>query len=449
MNPRPLRSNLSWPNTKPTPSFFQIWLTAIESLPSFQLGPWNKNTHTATTCLHDPSTDLVHIKRNHSWHAYSSDSSHSLRLRKRRRLVSMNTCPPSTCHRGSFSRLSSTEISFEGSAPIRSPPPPSSSIRQQLNDWGHTWIWNNLQAKHGFNWLPHSLSQNSLLLVCDGSYQPKLTTSRGAAAWILECQSSKRRIVCVLPSSTSSASPYRSEATGILGGLLFIYSICLTYNVISGSLRVGCDNLALVKKCIHLPFPVSRKLQQGDLLRTIIFIREKLPFRPWFFHIKGHQDDAVLYSELDRPSQLNVDCDLLAKAGLRLFHSLSHPHHSSFPFEFVQYWVDGVKITSDISSTLYYAVSKREMKHWLVHTKRSLSASAFDSIDWLAIKTCIDKVPQQFHLWVTKQISGFCATRSMLFKRGECSSPLCPICGDPNTTETSTHYLWCPDSTFD
>ena len=95
-----------------------------------------------------------------------------------------------------------------------------------------------------------------------------------------------------------------------------ILEVTSLHVVKEGQLRVGCDN----EKCLYLSsltnLKVPTKIKHADILRCIRIVRTALPLDITFEHIKAHQDDSILYHLLDRMSQLNVDCDTLAKVGL-------------------------------------------------------------------------------------------------------------------------------------
>ena len=61
------------------------------------------------------------------------------------------------------------------------------------------WLWDNIQVDGDGSWLPDAIRNGTITLVCDGSYQPTLSHDRGGAAWILECNSIRQRVIGYLP----------------------------------------------------------------------------------------------------------------------------------------------------------------------------------------------------------------------------------------------------------
>ena len=53
--------------------------------------------------------------------------------------------------------------------------------------------------------------------------------------------------------------------------------------------------------------------------------------------------------------------------------------------------------------------------------------------------------PQLFQLWMTKHVSGFCATGKMMKKFCYQVHKTCPCCKLPGVVENTAHLLICPD----
>ena len=77
--------------------------------------------------------------------------------------------------------------------------------------------------------------------MCDGSYQPKLSTTTGAAAWTIECTATNQRTMSVLPSTTNVANAYRSELVGLYASLALVLAIAKFHNITEGSSTLNSD----------------------------------------------------------------------------------------------------------------------------------------------------------------------------------------------------------------
>ena len=92
-----------------------------------------------------------------------------------------------------------------------------------------------------------------------------------------------------------------------------------------------------------------------------------------------------MYNDLNRNSQLNVDCDLLAKAGLRRLHHQHQLQPTALPHESILFWINNEKIIGDVGPPLRNEISRIKMRKFL-SKKKILNYVAFDEVDWLAVE---------------------------------------------------------------
>ena len=48
-------------------------------------------------------------------------------------------------------------------------------------------MYSAVSSYYDDQWLAQAISKGPAVLVCDGSYQPRLNKQRGGEAWIIEC----------------------------------------------------------------------------------------------------------------------------------------------------------------------------------------------------------------------------------------------------------------------
>jgi len=98
---------------------------------------------------------------------------------------------------------------------------------------------------------------------------------------------------------------------------MVIKAICTFYGVTQGSMDLFCD----CDTALHLAskewLQLAQTMKHVDIVRAIHILVDELPIKVLFWEVKGHQDDHVEYALLDRPSQMNVKADRVAKAYLR------------------------------------------------------------------------------------------------------------------------------------
>ena len=100
------------------------------------------------------------------------------------------------------------------------------SLLEVLREWGCTWMWESLCLFGNEDWIKGALESCSLICVTDGSYIKDTLPELCSAAFILECEPGKERIVRSFPESSKVANTYRGE----LFGLMTIHLILLAAN---------------------------------------------------------------------------------------------------------------------------------------------------------------------------------------------------------------------------
>ena len=444
---RHIHSPYIWPRSKPCKKDYLLWEEAIKAVIQYkQLGDWFHKQHSPLLCKYDTVNDFVYVPNaTRGWDVYILDGKPRNRQYPIYNLSHTSNTPPSPFQRGTLTHMKNNKIQFEGAANVLpNTYTPPTTIIDILISWGEIWIWDQLQIAEEGKWLADAIETNTATLVCDGSYQPHLTTERGSAAWTIECSRTKKRAIGVTATTTKVANAYRSELTGIYAALAIVRAVTILHNVTSGRLDAGCDNEQAVFLSSVLDTKVPTSKSHSDILRCIRLVRSQLDLDITFSHIKGHQDDALIYTDLNRNSQLNVDCDLLAKAGLRRLHHRHQPQPTALPHESILIWINSEKVIGDVGPPLRNEISRIQMRTFLAK-KKILNYVTFDEVDWLAVEKFMAKEPQQYKLWITKHISGFCATSKMMFHRNKSATPDCPVCKQPGVRDETRHQAVCPD----
>ena len=174
--PPPSSTITNWSRTQPSLLAFSLWRQALRLLQPSPLGSWLQTTHYSPECYYHPATSIVYLPHHRRWATYSPVNHRPRRHGSIYRLRSYTFILPPYCHRGLFTRLSSNRIQFEGSAAIQLPwTSTSCTFKDYLLHQGEHWLWEYLNLPEELDWLAPSLQSNSVLLVCDGSYQPSLS----------------------------------------------------------------------------------------------------------------------------------------------------------------------------------------------------------------------------------------------------------------------------------
>ena len=110
----------------------------------------------------------------------------------------------------------------------------------------------------------------------------------------------------------------------------------------------------------------ERREAHYDLLKDIRMKIKKSPLTWTGRWVEGHQDDQLHFDDLDRWSQLNVECDGLAKDYWNACTESDYwLQNRGFEDEGWSVWIEGKKLTQVDKHTLYdYAFSPRTKDYW-------------------------------------------------------------------------------------
>jgi hypothetical protein len=188
---------------------------------------------------------------------------------------------------------------------------------------------------------------------------------------------------------------------------------------------------------------VPLSIAHVDLVRAIQIIKSKLPIKVYFEHIYGHQDDRLSFDNLLRLAQLNVEMDQLTKDHLVELHNFppATPCSSAIAHVGWQCTVNGAKLTTHPAKALHQAVFGTKLCTFLSDRQR-LTCPAFLDIDWDAMETATDLFLPLYRLWVSKHVSGFFGTGTMMKNWDFWDHSRCPCCD--HAREDKIHLLTCP-----
>ena len=291
--------------------------------------------------------------------------------------------------------------------------------------------------------LVNAIRERRAVCVADGSYHPEFLI--GTAGYVFDDGLSSvigtggHRV----PGPCSSQCSYRSELFGVYLSLLTVKVLCDKYNVNSGQITIGCDNLGALDKGLREQFFPSVQHKHHDLIWAIHSLRHEMTIDLCFKHVEGHQDKK---SELplDRWAQLNLLADAEAKRHLSWY--IQHPSHDYDLPIVTPHWsvrVNGNTVTQDVRTTLQNYVNDSAMKKFLVR-KGTLTNLTYDYVDWRSNGTAMRGLSFNERIWVTKHVSGFCGCGKMMERYKQWETSTCPRCGD--CIEDNWHVLWCDET---
>jgi hypothetical protein len=159
--------------------------------------------------------------------------------------------------------------------------------------------------------------------------------------------------------------------------------VCERYSITAGAVKVGLDGDQAMKN-IFGTWPLHPKQADYDLLKDLRKKIKKSPLTWTGIWVEGHQDDQIQFEDLDRWSQLNLECDGLAKTYWNACkESELRLTNRGFADEGWSVWIQEKKLTRVDKHDLYdYVFSKRTKDYW--SKKHHLTEETITNINWKA-----------------------------------------------------------------
>jgi len=109
--------------------------------------------------------------------------------------------------------------------------------------------------------------------------------------------------------------------------------------------------------------------------------------------------------------------------------------------------IDNVKCTTDVAKEVRFCLGEVEARAFYTALKSKgglgWSHQRFNQVCWWALELTLAKKPDRYGLWLSKQVSGWCATRKNIARIQDLLDDKCPNC--QQVAETSEHLNCCPD----
>ena len=454
-------SSYLFPKVQPLGKHFALWRSALQQLAPGgrrprKLGKYKLPGHKIWQWRFDEDHNVLLRQVGDSVEIYQRNNGSGRRTRQELfHLSETLQDATATGYLCSVSKTSPTTCKIAS----RTRPPPEVDLPRcfldVLKEWGHTWMWANLQVSGGdgkglhqrlqssLDWIQNAIRNGTLMAVSDGSYIKELYPEVCSAAMIMECRQSKKRIILSLAETCLRANAYRGE----LIGLLAIHLLLLAFNKVwpnqEGAVHIFSDCLGALRKVEHLPpHRIPSRCRHSDILKTIMVNCSDLSFKRFFSHVKAHQEDVIEWNHLSREAQLNCGCDLAAKGEITDIDPEQQLSQRQFPLEPVCLFIDGNKITTDSGPEIRYAAQLKEARD-VFHERGVLSGDIFNEVSWKHVHHTLHTVPKMFQIFACKQVFDISATFYNLKKRGEAETDMCPSCG--GAKERAAHILLCPE----
>ena len=318
------------------------------------------------------------------------------------------------------------------------------SLLDVLLEWGSTWLWDDLVIVGDEDWIFQAIQDGSIFAVTDGSYMKEHFPDVCSAAFVLECQQGRGRIVGSFVEKSSAACAYRGELLGLMAIHLLLLAANKVQPDIQGYVTIFSDCLGALNKVAHLPWDrIPSKSSHSDVLKNIMTNCSSITFSLHYCHVKAHQDDDIDFNLLSIPAQLNCRMDAKAKQAILDLDKDNLPRQENFPLEPVAVYAGEEKLTSSTSAHLHFW-TYRETARSAFHELGVLFANQFDEVDWPAVYHSLYEVPRMFSIWACKQVMDMAPTNYNQRHYKVDHDTSCPSCGCKE--ETCAHILDCEEA---
>ena len=443
-------TGMRFPKEQPTDTDFEIWNHTIRRLtsPTLTLSPplgrflqtcpeyytWQTNTAQAYVVRHN---------KDKSYDVYYPTNQHNHTRRRNYFEYHHTTAHKPPCNlTASVIPHNNHKVTLHSTCSLKSRTQNTTkSFLTKLRKGFQRQIWRNSTFDEDGEWITRAIEQGTLLIVHDGSYMPQIDKSLCSAGIVLLCSQTGRMgtMQCCEKTNSLTASNYRGE---LIGALIASHILTIAGEHLSSNkaVQLYCDNLGVIHHASHPENPIKTNQPQTDVL-TMFTHNLATSTIPWKYqHVYGHLDETIRFESLSLPEQLNVMADKLAKEAL--IDAVKTGQYSTpyFPNEKTRILVNGIKATSSIK-TLLYREWGRQAARDLFHRKNIIQQQHFDYVHWDGLRLAMTTLPQMYKVWVTKHVSGSCATNRHLSKMDSRVVNRCPCCGRRN--ESIIHITRC------
>lgn len=274
--------------------------------------------------------------------------------------------------------------------------------------------------------------------VCDGAVTDNLGTA--AAQFMDVTDKNNFKTQNRTPGLELDIYSYRSELCGILAAVVMVKCIAKRHGITQGTITMGCDN----ESALWAAFGDGDNRAGDpsyDLINVIRHETNSSPITWQHRHVYGHQDE-IAGAYLDEWAVANVEADEAAGQYWSQQYctgSRERPKPGRMPGEGWRVSINQNVLISNLDDQIYdHAYHDQCIQYW--EYKQRIDPGSHKDIAWDHHKGALKLMKRSRQQWVHKHFCGFEGTNSMLHKRGERTTPICPNC---SAVETHRHIVQC------
>jgi len=301
-----------------------------------------------------------------------------------------------------------------------------------LQDW-------QIQIENvGQSWnLEEAIQTGKAVAVSDGSYMEVI----GTTAWTIEAHTARDCIIGMgyTPGKVEDQSTYQSKLFGLWGILLTLLWFTKEHGINHRGVTIACNRLLALKQAQYQGLTDPNNAHY-NIIGAIHRIRDQLPIKITFEHVKGHQDNGQSLA-LSWTAWMNIKMDARAKqwAGT----SFQGPDQYTIPYKGWKCAIHGYCVIKKLQTMLHEHINRIALQqHWA--SKNCYSKGTAYMVDWDAADQAMRTLPQAHRRWVTKSAAKFLPYGQNMKRWKLRSSTTCPPCPQCQALEeTKQHIFQC------
>ncbi len=252
----------------------------------------------------------------------------------------------------------------------------------------------------------------------------------------------------------SAINSYQAELQGLHALLLAVNHICVSHQLNSSRLTIGCDNQGVLHHVRHPSPYVPCTVKHADLVCAIHVAYHQCPIQlPFQYIIANHQYKLTCFKDLPLLTQLNVQADHMAKQALYsiLGKQASPLLLSPLPGVPLALAIQNLPVSSDPCAKILHHLGTQMAIPYCI-SKGHLTPSSADLVNWTVLAHALSSHAPTYWMWLFKFASKHSAAGIMMHHCKKWDSPWCPIfhlidkdtnhiflCSDADHTATGTN----------
>ena len=449
-------SKWEFPIQQPTAADFAVWKKAIGSLVRTgnklltTLGEYINNPHKPDVWfINEIGTEIYHKTATGLYEHYGlNNSSRTTRFGAKFTLKEPMIESPALEKRLTPSHWTGNEVCYHSVSAVKPfQPTAQRTMLEIIQAQENKSLWNTLRidGEDGGKWIHTSFMKGTLAVGHDGSYQQELATDICAGSAVLFCTSTEQyaELTWVEKSDRKTATNYRGEILGAIAAQLLLKFAVEGYEVAGHKpLRIGCDNMGVVKHGNDPKRPLTEKQCQADLLRFLKHLIGLSRVGGKLRHVHAHCDKYTNQEDMTLDQRINVRADEIVGKALTMAIKENRFITSVFPLEKVVIQVAGTRVSGSPKAAILELWGEHVARN-LFHRRKVVHSQIFPMIYWEGMLQVMKTFPVMFRTWITKQVSHFNGTNRQISRWDEKVINVCPNCNCPD--ESTNHINRCPD----